>query len=99
MGGLPQVEGVPIPEGFAQLGQAAGHEGLEVPAHLPQQFGIAVAGGQQCCRVQEAGTDRGIRLDRSGNFFAQYGPVDGGERLRGPHRLGGLGDRARSHSV
>ena len=99
MSRLAQPGNVPVLEGLAHLGQAAGHEGLKMPAHLPQQFGIAVAGGQQCCRVQEAGTDRGIRLDRSGNFFAQYGPVDGGERLRGPHRLGGLGDRARSHSV
>ena len=99
MGCLPQPCAIPVPQSFAHLGQTVGSVRLEMPAHFPQQFGIAVAGGQQCCRVQEAGTDRGIRLDRSGNFFAQYGPVDGGERLRGPHRLGGLGDRARSHSV
>ena len=70
MGRLSQPGNVPVPQGLAQLGQATGHEGLEVPAHLPQQFRITVAGGQQRGRVEQAGRDAGIRLDRPGTRSA-----------------------------
>ena len=43
-----------------------------MPAHLPQQFGIAVTGGRQRGSIDQAGCDTVIRFDRPANAFAGY---------------------------
>ena len=99
MGRFSHARDVLVPEGPAHLGQAAGREGPEMLAHLPQQFGIGVAGGQQRGRVEQAGKDTGLAHAWPRNGFAGRDPLEGREQLRGPHRLGKVVVHARPQAA